>query len=207
MTRTSAATASDSHDVLAFWFGELDASGRADSAHTQQWWEKKPALDLDIRERFAELHAQLMADEHEDWLQAPRSWLAYIIVLDQFSRNMFRDSGRAFAADARALRAAQSGIERELDKALRFDERPFAYMPLMHSEALVTQERCVQLLQDFSKELPNNQRAVMLRQIGYAERHRDIVKRFGRFPHRNALLGRDSSADEVEFVAGHGTAF
>jgi uncharacterized protein (DUF924 family) len=198
---------SEVEQILQFWLGELDACGRADKAHQERWWVKDPALDAEIRARFGATHTVVVRGERPSWLSAPRSRLAYIIVLDQFSRNMFRDSAEMFAADDLALRAAQQGIELGQDRALALDERGMFYMPLMHSEALSVQERCVELFQQLSREVDGSARASMLSRIGFAERHRDIVKKFGRFPHRNALLGRESSADELAFLDMPGSSF
>jgi uncharacterized protein (DUF924 family) len=174
------------NDVLDFWF--------ADPA---RWWKKDPAFDGEIRSRFSELHESIERGEHEEWRDTPRGALAYVIVLDQFSRNMFRGTARMFASDAQALAAARAAIERSDDQALASAERSFLYMPLMHSEDLADQERCVALFQSFAA--PG--------QLRYAEQHRDIIRRFGRFPHRNELLGRASTPEELEFLTQPGSSF
>lgn len=173
-------------DVIAFWFED-----------DKRWWKKDPAFDAEIREHFGALHQAIEADEREDWLQTARGALAYVIVLDQFSRNMFRDTGRMFASDARALRAAKNAIDAGHDQALSKSERGFLYMPLMHSEALADQERCIELFA--ANDSPNS--------VKFAQMHRDIVQRFGRFPHRNALLGRESTDEEREFLQQPGSSF
>lgn len=172
-------------DVLAFWF--------ADPA---RWWKKDPAFDTEIRERFLALHEAIDCGEHDDWLETPRSALAHVVVLDQFSRNMFRGTARGFASDARALSAARRAVDRGYDRALSNDERSFLYMPFMHSEQLADQERACAL---FSGCRPDQAR--------FAELHRDIVRRFGRFPHRNAVLGRASTPEEEEFLKQPGSSF
>jgi uncharacterized protein (DUF924 family) len=200
----------DEHEherVLEFWFGELTPDGRADAAHAQRWWKKDPAFDALIRERFAALYAAVVGDQREAWLQSPRGTLAYVIVLDQFSRNMFRDSGRMFEHDARALRAALAGVDRGFDRQLALDERGFLYMPLMHSEDRALQDRCVALFEAFRDELEGEARARVANSVDFAKRHREIVQRFGRFPHRNQLLGRTSTAEEVEFLTQPGSSF
>ncbi len=181
--------------LLSFWFGTLDAHGRADAAHRERWFRKDPGFDRELRERFGALHAEVSAGAHESWLATPRGRLAYVIALDQLPRNLFRDSARAFATDARALEVALEGLALGVDRALAHDERSFLYMPLMHSEDLAVQERCVALFADF----PENR--------SFAEQHRDIIQRFGRFPHRNAVLGRASTAEEREFLRGPGSSF
>ncbi len=173
-------------DVLSFWF--------ADPA---RWWRKDPAFDDEIRSRFAGLHAAVVRGEHEAWRDTPRGALAYVIVLDQFSRNMFRDSARMFAGDAQALSAARATVDRGDDHALTSDERLFLYMPFMHSEELADQDRCMTLLEALGRSF----------ELDYARRHRDIVARFGRFPHRNQLLGRTPTPEELEFLKQPGSSF
>jgi uncharacterized protein (DUF924 family) len=172
-------------DVLTFWFAD---PGR--------WWKRDAAFDAQIRSRFLALHDAVERDERDDWLETARGALAYVIVLDQFSRNMFRDSARMFESDARALAAARRALDRAFDRGLSGDERMFLYMPFMHSEDIADQDRGVGLfgsaLQDY---------------LSFAEQHRDIVRRFGRFPHRNALLGRQSTSEELEFLKQPGSSF
>lgn len=193
--------------MLSFWFGALDAHGRADTQHQERWWSKSADFDREVRARFESLHHAAVGGKLQSWLDAPRSRLAYIIVLDQFSRNMYRDTARMFAADAQALAATEQGVAREHDRSLALHERVMFYMPLMHSERLDDQERCIALFSALSRESSDPGRALMLSHIGFAERHRDIVRKFGRFPHRNALLGRPSTAQELEFLAGPGSSF
>jgi uncharacterized protein (DUF924 family) len=194
-------------DVRAFWLGELDARGRAKPEKAKLWWSKDPEFDRAIFERFSGLHSELQAGAHRDWLRAPQSLLSYVLVLDQFSRNMFRGSAGMFASDELALAAAFEGIALGFDKKLRQDERTFLYMPLMHSERLEVQERCVELFESFALELSGDDSKAARGNKGYAERHRDVVKRFGRFPHRNAVLGRESTVEEKEFLTQPGSSF
>jgi uncharacterized protein (DUF924 family) len=197
----------DPDDVLRFWFGELDELGRANQDIQARWWSKDAALDAEIRQRFASIHAAAARGDLDTWLAAPRTRLAYITVLDQFSRNMFRDTAGMFATDELALRAAVEGIDAGMDRQLKLDERGMFYMPLMHSEELSVQERCVGLFLQLTNEVTGTTRANMLSRVGFAERHRDIVKKFGRFPHRNAILGRASTPDELDFLDGPGSSF
>jgi uncharacterized protein (DUF924 family) len=193
--------------VLQFWFGELDANGRADAEHSARWWKKDEAFDAQIRTRFGELHAAVARGERDDWLESDRGCLAYVIVLDQFSRNMFRGTGQAFAYDAAALRAALAAIARRVDQRLGPDGRSFLYMPLMHSEDIAVQERCVELFAALRQTAEGTWQEAAASALSYAEQHRDIVKRFGRFPHRNALLGRKSTPEELEFLTQPGSSF
>jgi len=172
-------------DVLGFWF-----------ADSKRWWTKDTAFDAEIRDRFLGLHDAVERGAREEWLETARGALAYVIVLDQFSRNMFRGSARMFEGDERALSAARSAIDRGFDQGLSTDERSFLYMPFMHSEDIADQDRSVQL---FASTVPES--------LSYAEKHRAVVRRFGRFPHRNALLARASTAEELEFLKQPGSSF
>lgn len=193
-------------DVLAFWFGELDQQGLASKETTARWFRKSDAFDEEIRSRFGALHAEIARGEREDWLAAPRSRLAYVIVLDQFSRNMFRGTSEMFASDAKALAAAKLSIDAGDDRRHPDAERTFLYMPLMHAESLAEQDCCIELFRALADEAaasgvvaPNN--------TEYAIKHRDIVARFGRFPHRNELLGRTSTEEETAFLKEPGSSF
>ncbi len=197
----------DCERVLAFWLGDLDADGLADEAHTQQWWKKSAAFDQELRKRFSADHEAIVAGLRDDWLTTPRGRLAYVIVLDQFSRNMFRDTPKMFASDGNALAATLVGQERGDDRELQTDERVFLYMPLMHSEALAMQERGVGLFAALHDELTGPARTRVANNLRFAIAHRDIVARFGRFPHRNRILGRSSTDEEVAFLKTPGSSF
>jgi uncharacterized protein (DUF924 family) len=197
----------DLSNVLAFWFGELDGEGLADAAHSQLWWRKDPEFDAQIRERFSGLWQRLTRESDVE-AKTPEEELARVIVLDQFSRNMFRDQGAAFSADAQALGLARAVSERGDDRSLRGHHRVFLYMPFMHSEALADQDRCIALFTAFHDQSEAGRlRAELAQNIGFAQRHRDIIARFGRFPHRNQLLGRASSAEEKTFLTQPGSSF
>ncbi|HMJ09911.1 MAG TPA: DUF924 family protein [Polyangiaceae bacterium] len=186
-------------DVLQFWFGaEGDPSfGKP----RQEWFRRDASFDAAVRERFADLHAELAQGGGESWLGGARSTLAFIIVLDQFSRNLYRDDARAFAADPLALRAAELGISSGFDRELTLVERPFLYMPFMHSETLADQDRCVALFEELAREDPSAPN------LSFALRHREIVARFGRFPHRNRILGRTNTPEEQAFLLEPNSSF
>jgi uncharacterized protein (DUF924 family) len=194
-------------DIIQFWFGPLDPQGCADPVHSARWWKKDPAFDEEIRRRFAEVHRAVGAREMDDWLGSARGRLAQIVVLDQFSRNMFRDAPAMFACDARGLQLTLEGLERGDDGALPRDMRVFFYMPLQHAEDLALQERAVALFTRLRDQAPPALREKYAYYLSYAERHRDIVARFGRFPHRNAILGRPSSDEELAFLEQPGSSF
>jgi uncharacterized protein (DUF924 family) len=197
----------DFEEVLTFWFGDLDARGMADEAHAKRWWVKDEAFDQEIRDRFAALHEAIVEGGHQAWLESPRGRLAHVIVLDQFSRNMFRGSPKMFAQDELALRVAREGIEAGVDRSVAHAERSFFYLPLMHSEALDVQERCVELFRAWHDALDGTLKESVASSLDFAVQHRDIVLRFGRFPHRNAVLGRPSTAEELEFLQQPGSSF
>ena len=171
-------------EVLRFWFGQ-------DPKH---WFVKNASFDAEIRSRFLPLYDELAANE--DWLSRPYHCLARIVVLDQFPRNMFRGTARAFAADPLALAAAKQAVAKGYDRDLLPAEKQFVYLPFEHSEALADQERACELMRPLGDE-----------QYDYALRHKAIIERFGRFPHRNAILGRESTPEEIEFLKQPGSGF
>lgn len=174
--------------VLQFWFEELrpDQQFRAD-----------PEVDRLIVERFGELHGRAVQAELFEWRSSPAGRLAEIIVLDQFSRNLYREDARAFAADPLALALAQEAVAAKADLALTEDERTFLYMPYMHSES-----RAIHVVAErlFREKAPQYNYEFELR-------HKAIIDRFGRYPHRNATLGRESTPEELTFLAGPGSSF
>ncbi len=197
----------EAENVLEFWFGELDGHGRASGEMSRRWFSKDDEFDDEIRRRFGALYGELASGDREAWLASPRGRLAYIIVLDQFSRNLFRGLPEAFAHDGRARDVATEGIERGEDLGHAAAERMFLYMPLMHSEDLADQKRCVELFASWHEQAPPELDAMIGYSLDFARRHRDIVARFGRFPHRNAVLGRSSTPEETAFLALPGSSF
>jgi len=178
--------------VLKFWFGEGADYGKVH----KRWFEKDRAFDIEVTRRFGPLHEAMLEGKHREWLDQPRDCLARIIVLDQFPRHIHRGTARAFSSDALALEAAKHLVGDLLPV-----ERMFAYLPYEHSEALEDQERACELCEPL-KAFPESVEAHR-----YALAHRDIIRRFGRFPHRNALLGRASTAEEIEFLEQPGSSF
>lgn len=175
-------------DILNFWFEETPPALR---------WKKDPAFDARITERFAQVHARAARCELFGWRSSARGRLAEIIVLDQFSRNMFRDSAQAFAQDPLALALAQEAISLKLDLQLSAEQRSFLYMPFMHSESLLIHKTAIELFVD--NAIADN--------LNFELKHKAIIERFGRYPHRNALLGRASTALEIEFLQQPGSSF
>jgi uncharacterized protein (DUF924 family) len=174
--------------ILQFWFQE---------ASPEQWWKVDAAFDRLIVERFSELHGQATRAELFEWRAEPRGRLAEIIVLDQFSRNMYRGDRRAFATDTMALALAQEAVAAKVDHMLSPEERVFLYMPYMHSESKVIHQIAERL---FKENGPEDNYSFELR-------HKAIIDRFGRYPHRNAILGRPSTQEELDFLAEPGSSF
>ena len=185
-------------EVLEFWFGPLDDHGLSDEAHRSRWFATDESFDAEVRDRFGALHAECARGEHDDWLQTPRGRLALIIVFDQLSRNIYRDTPEMYAQDLKALAVAKEALASGDEAALATQERFFLYMPLMHAEDLQAQDQCVSLFEKAQAELPPA--AAPKFDPKWAVMHRDIVARFGRFPHRNHLLDRESTDDERAFL-------
>ncbi len=176
------------NDILDFWFKELQP---------KQWWTKDKAMDDEIQQRFLAIHNAATALELHHWRDSAQGRLAEIIVLDQFSRNIFRDQPQAFAYDGIALALAQEAIKLGSDKALSTSEKSFMYLPYMHSESLAIHDIAITL---FDQEgLENN--------LDFEHRHRVIIERFGRYPHRNEILGRVSTEEEIQFLSTKGSSF
>jgi len=185
--------------LLDFWFGPL-AAGFSSAVPRLRWFSADPAFDQDIAHRYGDLVAEAAAGNLTAWLADARGRLAFIIVTDQFSRQIYRGSGRAFATDSLALRAARDGIEMGQDQTLEFDERTFFYLPFEHSESRIDQHTSVALFSKLNEEGPLEHRALTADTLRFARHHRDIVLEFGRFPHRNATLERASTDAELHFL-------
>jgi uncharacterized protein (DUF924 family) len=186
--------------VIDFWFGEL-TDGFSDGTHRGRWYAFDEAFDRRIEDQFARTLQDAQAGELKPWLDDPRGQLAFIVLTDQFSRQIHRGTAQAFATDALALSAAREGIARGMDRELEFNHRSFFYMPFEHSEALIDQHTAVGLFAQLRDETPPPYRQRTGESLRHAQQHRDIIQRFGRFPHRNALLDRVSTEAEVEFLA------
>lgn len=175
-------------DVLNFWFKEISASAR---------FKKDENFDNEIRRRFLEVYRDVVAGKTAGWRDTAEGRLSEIIVLDQFSRNMFRDKAEAFAADHLALKLAQEAVATGDDQKLPLEQRTFIYMPYMHSEDKTVHEEAVKLFSQKGLEDA----------LKYEVMHKNIIDRFGRYPHRNKILGRESTAEEIEFLKGPNSSF
>ena len=184
--------------VLAFWFSP---------ANHNEWFAGHPSFDEAIREQFAK-QAELAAEGRlADWSSTPSGWLALLIVLDQFSRNLYRRDARAWMQDVRAQQLALWGIEEGFDRQLPPIQRVFAYIPLEHAEDRGLQQHCVALFEALCRDVPSDERDQYTRFLDYARKHQAVIARFGRFPHRNAVLGRASTPEESAYLAEPGAGF
>ena len=174
--------------VISFWFEELKP---------EDWYTKNDALDRDIAERFGAMHLALAGSIPQQWWSSAEAVLALIIVFDQFPRNIYRGTPLAFATDCLALKEARSAIDAGLDQLVDAKRRIFFYMPFEHSEVLADQDQAVELISRLDDE----------EYTRYAHAHRDVIVRFGRFPHRNAILGRENTAEETAYLAQPGSGF
>ena len=189
-------------DVLAFWLGVP-----ASLANSEKWYTKDPAFDAQIRDRFGTTIEAAARGELDGWRSTPRGRLAFVILLDQFSRNVFRGTPRSFAQDAMALATAEQALQAEDDASLSTVERNFLLMPLMHAEDMARQKRAIAEFERLLASAPPDLAAFAANGVKYAKLHAAVIERFGRFPHRNALLGRASTAEESEFLKQPGTSF
>lgn len=175
-------------DIIKFWFEDIKPA---------QWWKKDSDFDALIRQRFAQVHQAASRCELFHWRESALGRVAEVIVLDQFSRNIYRDSAAAFAQDPLALALAQEAVRQQCDKELSGMQRAFLYMPYMHSESLAIHEQALLLFNELG----------LAEQIDFEIRHKRIIERFGRYPHRNDVLGRKSSPEEVTFLKEPGSSF
>ncbi len=175
-------------EILDFWFKELES---------KQWWVKDEKLDRDIESRFGTLHQKAIAGELSDWRDGPGGRLAEIIILDQFSRNIYRDRPESFAYDSMALVLAQEAIRAEADQIFDAPEKAFFYMPFMHSEASAIHKVALKLFDQPGVEF----------NLDFEEKHKAIIDRFGRYPHRNRILGRQSTVEEARFLTEPNSSF
>jgi uncharacterized protein (DUF924 family) len=194
-------------EVLDFWFGELDGDGFATQETAKRWFTKDAEFDREIGERFGALIEAVADGEREGWLGSSRGVIAYVIVLDQLTRNVYRGTAQMYAADDRAVAAARSAIEAGLDRELPVAHRTFLYMPLMHSETREAQRHCVERFESLVDELEGGAKKRVAQNLEYAVAHQRIVDRFGRFPHRNEILGRESTEEERAFLKEPGSSF
>ncbi|HEX9584501.1 MAG TPA: DUF924 family protein, partial [Gammaproteobacteria bacterium] len=188
----------DVESILHYWFG-----GAADDAEIVReksalWWKQDPGVDAEIRRRFEMMLDAEIKNEFASWSSSPRGQLARVLLCDQFPRNMYRDSPRAFDYDEHARKLAREALDAGQDKKLRPVERVFLYLPFEHSETVDDQTLSLRLYTELVEYVPETDRPTYQKFLEFARKHKEIIDRFGRFPHRNAILGRQSTAAEAE---------
>ena len=195
--------------ILDFWFGDIKKSGIPGKEKQNIWWIKDKKLDELIKKQFENHLVEANSKEIDEISDNPNEILAYVILLDQFSRNIYRDTPAAFAQDEKALSIVIKGLVAGVDKKMQAYERAFFYMPLMHSEDIDIQKKSVECFSAFESEYKdsNNFAKLVTQNKKYAVLHHDIIERFGRYPHRNGILGRESTTEEIEFLKGPGSSF
>lgn len=193
--------------LLDWWFGSCESPNEVAADKGQLWFGKRDSQDLDAQKRFGDWVEQALAGGLTEWAQRPEGWLALVLLLDQLPRMIFRDTAKSFAGDLRAQALVAQGISADFDRQLRPIQRAFIYLVLEHCEHLAVQNEAVSRFIELLAQQPEADRAVFADNLDYAERHREVIARFGRFPHRNAVLGRASTAEEIEFLSGPGSRF
>lgn len=200
-------TALSSGEVLEFWFGTATDNLTVARQQSRLWWSKNDELDRQIQDRFEPLLASMANGKGDMLPETAKDRLARIILFDQFPRNMYRGTPAAFATDLLALRLAMAALTAGDEAQLRPIERVFLYMPLEHAEEPAMQDLSVERFKLLLDNAEESEQALFKNYLDFAIRHREIIERFGRFPHRNAILGRQSTPDEVEFLKQHGSSF
>ena len=193
--------------LLDFWFGGDPDDAATAAAKAELWWGHSPATDEVLQERFGAAASAAAAGVLDHWTGSPRGRLALILLLDQLPRAIRRDTAGAFAQDDAARKTAAQGLESGADRLLRPIERLFFYLPFEHSEDLEDQDRSVEFFRELALSVPEEQRPTFAGFLDYAKMHREVIARFGRFPHRNRILGRESTAEEIAFLEKPGSSF
>lgn len=197
----------DAKKVLDFWFGDLGEAGRVTPACSRLWFGKDEAVDQELAARFGRIVEAAVVGDLEPWADSPLGMLALILVCDQLPRNIFRDTPRAFALDSKALQLAKQGIDQGKDVSLGIAQRAFFYLPFEHAEDLAMQDLSVELFAKLNGDGGETHARATASFLDYAEQHRVIIARFGRFPHRNRILGREPTSEEMDFLQQPGSSF
>lgn len=193
--------------LLDWWFGPGGSAAEVAAARSTLWFGKRDSQDAEARERFGALVEQALAGDLADWAAQPQGWLALILLLDQLPRMLHRGSALAFAGDLRARQLVFDGLDSDRELALAPIQRVFVYLVLEHAEDLLLQDEAIRRFTRLCDAAPAGERAQFADYLDYAERHQRVIARFGRFPHRNAALGRPSSAEELAFLREPGSRF
>ncbi len=193
--------------ILTFWFGTCNSAEEISEQKKALWWGKDEQIDQEIAERFRPVMESVANSELDHWRESANGLLASIICTDQFPRNVFRGNAKSFAYDPVALGLAQQAVATHVDLELSPIQRVFVYLPFEHSEDMAMQTQSLELFNKLHDEVAEEDKELFSGYIDFARRHLEIVDRFGRFPHRNELLGRDSTPEELEFLAEPGSSF
>ncbi|MCP1499163.1 uncharacterized protein (DUF924 family) [Pseudomonas migulae] len=193
--------------LLEWWFGSSESPIETAAEKGKLWFGKRDSQDLEAFERFGDWVEQALAGGLTDWAQRPEGWLALVLLLDQLPRMIFRDSPKSFSGDLRAQALVAQGIAADFDRQLRPIQRVFIYLVFEHCENLAVQNEAVSRYIDLVAQQPEAERKLFTDYLSYAEKHQQVIARFGRFPHRNAVLGRESTAEEVAFLSKPGSRF
>ncbi len=194
-------------ELLSFWFGDGDDDAVVAAEQSSLWWKHDAATDREVRERFGALAARAAAGDLDGWADTPRGLLALVLLLDQLPRMVHRGTPRAFATDRTARALTRAALARRYERQLRPIEQLFLLLPLEHSETLADQEEAVERFRALEASVPAAWRGTFEGFTAYAVAHRDVIARFGRFPHRNAILGRESTDPERAYLAEPGAGF
>lgn len=193
--------------LLEWWFGTLESPNEIAAGQGALWFGKRDSQDLDAQTRFGNWVEQALAGGLTEWAQSPEGWLALVLLLDQLPRMIFRDTPKAFSGDLRAQALVAQGIATDFDRQLQPIQRVFIYLVFEHCENLAVQDEAVARYSDLVAQQPERDRALFSDYLDFAERHQQVIARFGRFPHRNAVLGRTSTAEELAFLSQPGSRF
>lgn len=193
--------------LLEWWFGTSGSAQEVAAQKGKLWFGKRDSQDLEARERFGERVEQALAGGLTEWAQRPEGWLALVLLLDQLPRMLFRDSPKAYSGDIRAQALVAQGIAADFDRQLQPIQRVFILLVFEHCESLDVQNECISRYLELLAQQPEGDRALFADYLDYAEKHQKVIAQFGRFPHRNEVLGRESTAQELEFLSKPGSRF
>ena len=193
--------------IIHFWFGNHNDPALVVKEKAPLWWLKNPDVDQEIKQRFEPLIEALTKGELDEWRTSPRGVLASVLLTDQFSRNMYRGQAKSFAFDTVARTMAKEAVANNIDQTLRPIERVFIYMPLEHSENRADQQKSVGLFEQLQQEVTEEHKTLFQGYVDFACKHKEIIDRFNRFPHRNEILGRVSTEEELAFLKQPGSSF
>ena len=193
--------------LLEWWFGHAESANEVAAEKGKLWFGKRDSQDLEAQTRFGDWVEQALAGGLTEWMQRPEGWLALVLLLDQLPRMIFRDTPKAFSGDLRAQKLVAQGIAADFDRQLAPIQRVFILLVFEHSENLAVQNEGVSRHIDLVAQQPESDRALFADYLDFAERHQKVIAQFGRFPHRNAVLGRESTAEELVFLSEPGSRF